>query len=64
MRPTSTAGLIRWRFISFSIPQVVNGCEETIIMSAPDFLKARACTEKFVSAISQLDDFETSSTFS
>ena len=62
--PTSTFGAMRWRFISFNMPQVVKGWEEMIIMSAPDFLKARACTEKFVSAISQLDDFDTSSTFS
>ena len=62
--PTSTLGSIRWRFISFSMPQVVNGCEEMIIRPAPDFLKARAWTEKFVSAISQFDDFEASRTFS
>ena len=60
--PTSTFGLIRWRLISFSMPQVVKGCEDTIIRSAPDFLKARAWTEKLVSASSQLDDFDTSST--
>ena len=63
MSPTSTFGLIRWRLNSLSMPQVVKGCEEMIIMSAPDLLKARAWTEKFVSASSQLDDFETLSTF-
>ena len=40
--PTRSLGLIRWRAISFNMPQVVKGWDETISISAPDFLKARA----------------------
>jgi hypothetical protein len=40
--PTRSLGLIRWRAISFNMPQVVKGWDETMSISAPDFLNARA----------------------
>ena len=49
VRPTSTLYVTRWRAISFSTPQVVKGCAEMAITSAPARFISRTCVVKLVS---------------
>src|SRR5688500_11878881 len=53
--PTSTLGFTPWRCISFSTPQVVNGCAEIATMSALAFFISRTCVEKLVSLSSHFE---------
>ena len=55
VRPTSSFGLTPWRCISFSTPQVVNGCAEIATMSALAFLISRTWVEKLVSLTSHFE---------
>ena len=55
VRPMMSFDFTRWRFISFSMPHRVNGCDEIAITSAFAFFMARTCWVKFVSASSHLE---------